>query len=52
MSRPKLPTKSRRVSIGITLSPKALKLGLDAARKSGVSFSEVVNIQLLKLPKT
>lgn len=50
MSRPKLPVKSRRKAIGITLSNKALKLGFSHARKQGVSFSEVVNQQLLKLP--
>jgi hypothetical protein len=49
MSRPTISKHLRRKSKGITLSPLALKLGLKHARTEGVSLSEIINRQLLKL---
>lgn len=50
MSRPKLPAKAKRKSVGLTLSPEAIKKGFKAARKAGISLSELINRQILKLP--
>lgn len=49
MSRPFLPAKVRRKSIGLTLSPLARKKGHQAARKEGCSFSAIVDKLLLSL---
>lgn len=49
MSRPALPKGTTKQSIGITLSPRAMKIGHAVARKRKISFSAVVDEQLLKL---